>query len=455
VQSPQIRGYRLDVLLRFGFNILKGDILTAAKYGIWSYHHGDNEFYRGGPALFWELVEANELSGVILQILSEELDGGKVLAKALFATRHGLSLRRNRYSPYSGSVALVIQKLYELHSYGWNHISQRSLPTEPYLGRRKLYRTPTNRELCRWFIKQAAKVVWRRIKRLTRGKTNWHWRIALREQPDSLPLEIHFDSSSSFRWLMPPRGHFHADPFLVCQGEKTWMFFEDYVYSQGRAVICCREIGMNGNLGEVSTVLNRPYHLSYPFVFHFGGHAYMIPESRANRTIDLYKASEFPYKWTFEKTLFRVKAVDTTLLIEDAFWFFTTILAPHGDGCCLCLFFADSLTGEWQSHPCNPIFLDVRNARSGGRISRRGSKLYRISQSGVPQYGGSFSFYEILTLTRLEYSEILIKTVHPWPPNRGIHFYDYSGRYEVFDGVTHAPSAELFVDADFPPEHQS
>jgi len=94
----QIRGYRLDVLLRFGFNILKGDILTAAKYGIWSYHHGDNEFYRGGPALFWELVEANELSGVILQILSEELDGGKVLAKALFATRHGLSLRRNRYS---------------------------------------------------------------------------------------------------------------------------------------------------------------------------------------------------------------------------------------------------------------------------------------------------------------------------------------------------------------------
>ena len=185
---------------------------------------------------------------------------------------------------------------------------------------------------------------------------------------------------------------------------------------------------MNGNLGEVSTVLNRPYHLSYPFVFHFGGHAYMIPESRANRTIDLYKASEFPYKWTFEKTLFRVKAVDTTLLIEDALWFFTTILAPHGDGCCLCLFFADSLAGEWQSHPGNPIFLDVRNARSGGRISRRGSKLYRISQSGVPQYGGSFSFYEILTLTRLEYSEILIKTVHPWPPNRGIHFYDYSGR---------------------------
>ena len=83
----RIRGYNLDVILRFGFNILKGEILTSARYGIWSYHHGDNEYYRGGPALFWELVEDNQLSGVILQILTEELDGGRVLAKALSQLR--------------------------------------------------------------------------------------------------------------------------------------------------------------------------------------------------------------------------------------------------------------------------------------------------------------------------------------------------------------------------------
>ena len=44
-----IRGERLDVLIRFGFNILRGEILTAAKYGVWSYHHGDGDYYRGGP----------------------------------------------------------------------------------------------------------------------------------------------------------------------------------------------------------------------------------------------------------------------------------------------------------------------------------------------------------------------------------------------------------------------
>jgi hypothetical protein len=42
---------------------------------VWSYHHGDNEFYRGGPPHFWELYEKAPLSGVILQVLTEELDG--------------------------------------------------------------------------------------------------------------------------------------------------------------------------------------------------------------------------------------------------------------------------------------------------------------------------------------------------------------------------------------------
>src|SRR5215831_15989869 len=92
-----IRAKNLDVLIRFGFNILKGEILTAARYGIWSYHHGDNDFYRGGPAHFWELYERSPLSGVILQVLTEELDGGLVLCKSLFTTEQTLSVSLNRF----------------------------------------------------------------------------------------------------------------------------------------------------------------------------------------------------------------------------------------------------------------------------------------------------------------------------------------------------------------------
>src|ERR1035437_3190941 len=81
----KIRSKDFDVLIRFGFDVLDGDILKAARYGVWSYHHGDNEFYRGGPSHFWELHESSPLSGVILQVLNEEPGAGLVLCKSLFA----------------------------------------------------------------------------------------------------------------------------------------------------------------------------------------------------------------------------------------------------------------------------------------------------------------------------------------------------------------------------------
>ena len=62
----------LDVIVRFGFNSLSGEILSAARYGVWSYHHGDNNKYRGGPAGFWEMYERNPLTATILQILTED-----------------------------------------------------------------------------------------------------------------------------------------------------------------------------------------------------------------------------------------------------------------------------------------------------------------------------------------------------------------------------------------------
>ena len=47
--------------------------------GVWSYHHGDNRVNRGGPAGFWEVFEQWDVTGSILQVLSEELDAGKTL----------------------------------------------------------------------------------------------------------------------------------------------------------------------------------------------------------------------------------------------------------------------------------------------------------------------------------------------------------------------------------------
>ena len=91
----RVRDAQLDVMLRFGFRIVKGEILGAAHCGMWSLHHDDNRSYRGGPALFWEMYERNPESGTILQVLTDALDGGKVLYRSIAATNFA-SLYKNR-----------------------------------------------------------------------------------------------------------------------------------------------------------------------------------------------------------------------------------------------------------------------------------------------------------------------------------------------------------------------
>jgi methionyl-tRNA formyltransferase len=69
-----------DIAIRFGFGILKGDVLTAPKYGILSYHGGNLTKYRGRPAGFWEFMEGESKVGITVQRLSETLDGGEIIA---------------------------------------------------------------------------------------------------------------------------------------------------------------------------------------------------------------------------------------------------------------------------------------------------------------------------------------------------------------------------------------
>lgn len=84
------------LIIRFGFRIIRGEVLHTARHGVWSFHHGDNREYRGAPPYFWELYERNPVAGSILQKLTEKLDGGKVLSRSWSSTDlHSLYLTRN------------------------------------------------------------------------------------------------------------------------------------------------------------------------------------------------------------------------------------------------------------------------------------------------------------------------------------------------------------------------
>ena len=59
----RIHDLGLDVILRHAFAILKGEVLEAARFGIWSFHHGDNAVNRGSPPGYWESAFSEPMTG--------------------------------------------------------------------------------------------------------------------------------------------------------------------------------------------------------------------------------------------------------------------------------------------------------------------------------------------------------------------------------------------------------
>src|SRR5690606_21018624 len=110
------------------------------------------------------------------------------------------------------------------------------------------------------------------------------------------------------------------------------------------------------------------------------------PETSENKTIELYKCVDFPYKWELSKVLMNnVSAVDSTILKHNnKYWLFCNIKENEGASSLdeLFLFYSDSLQeGEWISHPLNPIVSDVSQSRPAGHIFKENGRLYRPSQN--------------------------------------------------------------------------
>ena len=76
----------LDCIIRCGSGILRGKILDSSKYGVLSFHHGDNRINRGGPSGFWEVLNGDPSTGFIIQKLNSELDGGEVFFRGNITT---------------------------------------------------------------------------------------------------------------------------------------------------------------------------------------------------------------------------------------------------------------------------------------------------------------------------------------------------------------------------------
>ena len=204
---------------------------------------------------------------------------------------------------------------------------------------------------------------------------------------------------------------FVADPFLIKEGDLWNLFFEVYDNDtkQGDLAVATSKNTWTWNYEKV--IIDESFHLSYPYVFKSDGEYYLIPESFEANSIRLYKAEEFPTKWSFVKTLVEGRDyVDNSIVYyNNKWWIFSSVT----DNDTLYLHYADSLTGLWKEHPQSPIVVDdVHKARPSGRLLIYDGKLYRFTMDIDPPVGThQVMAYQVTDLTPASYSEKLAQEV--------------------------------------------
>jgi hypothetical protein len=269
-------------------------------------------------------------------------------------------------------------------------------------------------------------------------RTREQWYLAYRQGPD---LE---DSSATpdlvpcrFHALVPPTDRFWADPFPYRTGGKTWVFFEEFIYRSPRPHIAVMEFGPHGPTGPARVALSTDTHLSYPFVFEYGGQTYMMPETASTGRVQLWRAERLPSDWVPDRVLIEDRPlVDATMACVDGQWWLwasaTTSLGVSWDE--LHLYFGESPLGPWKPHPRNPVIVDVRGARPAGRPFHHRGAWYRPAQD-CRHRGGAIVIQRIDRLDLRGYRERTIARLDPsWAKGLvGTHTINAAGGLTLID----------------------
>lgn len=421
----EIRRRRLDFMLWFGVGAISGEILEAARYGVWSFHHDDEQRYRGAPPSFWEIYHSDPVTGTILQRLTDQDDAGIVLHRGFFRTIDE-SYVRNHDQAQFGSADWAARVCADIRNGNTAY-----LDGPPGASEAPLYRAPDGAEMGRFLVKLLRNYTRRQWWQLWRAD---HWNVGIVDAP----IDAFLDGRAipPVRWLAePPRGWFMADPFGIADGERLSIFVEefDYVSHQGRIVV----------VDPTSKQPLRPameletHHASYPFLFQHDGSIYCVPSLCPAPGVDLFRATDFPAQWErVARLVADFTAQDATVFPHEGRWWLLCTDYDDAPNARLHGWFAPDPAGSWEPHPLNPLKTDVRSSRSGGTPFVHEGCLYRPAQDDSRSYGGAVVLNRVLRLTPTEFEEETVARVDPLPGpySRGLHTLSAAGDRTLVDG---------------------
>lgn len=234
------------------------------------------------------------------------------------------------------------------------------------------------------------------------------------------------DISSSFeRFDIIPnlKGTFSADPFIIEEQGKSYVFYEQCSLKRGaRGILMCYDIDEN----KRDLILQEPHHLSYPNVFKYMGNYFMIPQSE-NHSIDLYRAVSFPFSWEKERVLLKDKNFnfgDTNIYFSECGdILLTSNIYDHVAN-------SNRIRVGWQINnllndkikitDCKVLDISDEFSRNAGNAISLDSSLYQECSS---TYGGGLVMKKDKNVTYIKLPKDL----------QGMHTYNTSENFTVID----------------------
>lgn len=408
-----VKSKELDVIINLTNLALPEPLMGLSKYGIWYFIHADISKPFSKPIAFWELATKRPEIGAVLCCMRKGNKNPIVLAKT-FACTDSLSLSRTKNAILWQSFPKAIKALRNLYLKGPEAFFGAVEQDQPD-------KVPTMEDLrtkfpgIRMVLKHLFSAGFKKIRQLIQSRFYFNqWALLYKITPEDKPeLDM-----TKYNRIVPPADRFWADPFLYKKNGKYYVFIEELIYKRKLGTLAVMEIDEKGNYTTPTTILSKPYHLSYPFIFEEDGVLFMIPETSANKDIQLYVCTDFPLKWELVKVLMtNVEAVDTTIFKKDGlYWMFTNIRSHNGSSkhSELFLFSSEELaSSQWKPHPNNPVVSDIKQSRPAGSLFNFNGSLVRPAQNCSHYYGYGINFCEVSTLNTQEYEQNVLITVDP------------------------------------------
>jgi hypothetical protein len=137
-----LRRLEADVVVSLDNTIIREPTFALPAHGTINVHHGAVPEYRGGPPLFWELLDGRDAVGFTIHVIDEGIDTGPVLARG--------AVPIERRGTLGATLAATIPRLHEASLDALEQVlDAATFEGEPQAARGRQRTTPTLRDYLR------------------------------------------------------------------------------------------------------------------------------------------------------------------------------------------------------------------------------------------------------------------------------------------------------------------